>query len=1101
MPGSPRAQIVRLCLLSVAMALILTPAARADTLTVDFDSSPPAVGETIEQQYLASAFVTFAKSDAGFTPARRAAPDGLAHSGGFAADVGADRCGPDGNGGADCELPIGGTIGHMTKSADSVTLWAGLFTPVTGTVYAELVGRDINGVQVGTSGKVAIGVGFHTPVTVTSATPNIVRFDLQISDNGTDSAARGAEVGFDDLTFSYPPGTLADVALSAPVATATAPEGGSVDVPVSIARINGSNGPLNMSVAGLPPGVTATVVPNPVPGTQSTAMVHVTASANAQPFFSPIDVTVVADPAGNGSVAQGLRSTTFPLVVRSPYDLKRDDTGTVAIPECAPRDVPLELDRDAAFSTSKTAVLSVDGLPPGVTAQLLPGQTVPPGGGFNANFTLRLTRPSTTVIPFNTTITVEAQALDAPTRTLTIPIAAAPQTAAFDATTTSGSVPERLQPGSTVRLSGNGFCAGTRVQVGNGLAITGTTVDADNRGLTFQVPRLATSGTVSVITPGGANNPVPGTFTVRSFRDYSGFQFDNPGWGNLSFDEITDLFGTEEMFLSTNPCWPLGDCTIALPIPDPIAYLKWQIIEQVVKGSGGHCFGINRTMQEINAGRIHTSDFQAGATHGYSLGSPSGPNGALGSYLDQRHAGQASAEFLLTYGSRDDSISAQLGRLRSELAAGRLPGIVMKPSITKGHVVTATDIETLPDGSTLIHLYDNEQPFLPAEDSDRTGAAHKHQEDLSSITINPAKTHWDYGGGWSGGNDGSLYVTKLTDWPAGTAPTLPGLIDAAIGVFGSTGGAAVTGPQQPGTEVVPVFDKSAIPGANGFVLGKGGESSITHSMDGKKDGSYSQTVMGNDFIGGVMGVPTSKGVNDRVSGSIAAHTIDFAGQKNRPLNLQVGLHKKRSSRLATFSTHTFKGAGDTAQMQAGSVVYDHSGPGTTFSFSIESVQAGASAAEFKSGPLRVGPGEQVTVAPTSWSSLKGVRLSIGKPGGHKRVRMLRNRVPGNGARIAISRLALRTIRGHRTATVTARLRRVPADSAQGVVLRLTGRNRVYALKSFGVRRARNGTRTFSWRLPRVAKGAYRLVADVTVAASGAHPGTARRTRRAAVRVR
>jgi hypothetical protein len=1099
MRGSTRTLTTVAKVIALLLMLALGTAARADAVTLDFETPPPALGTAITDEYLSN-FVYFQQSDYGFRPARTSAP-GLAHSGTIAADVGADRCPDGGNGGAGCEFVRGGTTVNFTHTASDVSLYAGLFDPLDPAfhIYARLDAYDANHQFIVSGPTLEIHQGFNTQLAVASGANNIA--SVQLFTSGDDT---GESLGFDDLTVTYA-GAVPDVSAAAGVTDrVTLLQGDSVDVPISLARINGSNGPLDLSVTGLPAGVTGTLTPNPVPGTQNSATLHLTASGTAPGFFSPVDVTVTATPSPNpnASVAPGPRSTSFPLLVRSPYDLVRTRSGTEAIPECASLDVPLQLQRDQAFSTNKTATLAVTSAPAGVSAQFLPSATVAPGGGFFADVTLRLSRPAGTIIPLFSTVTVQATAPNAPTRTLSIPVSALASTAAIDSTTTSGTVPARFQPGSTVRLTGSGFCPGTTVIVGNARATASTTIEAGNQGLTFVVPRLATTGKIQVVVPGSASYFTSGVYTVRSFRNTNGFQFDNPDWGNLSFDEITDLFGTEEMFLSANPCWPLGDCTIALPIPDPIAYLKWQAIEQVVKGSHGHCFGINRTMQEFRAGRIHVADFQAGATRAFDLGSPNGPNGSLGSYLDQRHAGQTSKEFLLTYGVRNDSITVQLQRARAEIAAGRLPGIVMKNGITEGHVVTVDDIETLADGTTVLHLYDNENPFVPGENSDGTGDTHFNAEKASSIFVNPTKTHWDYdSGSFAGaGNDGSFYTTTLNDWPAGTAPTLPGIVDAAIGVFGSAGGAAVTGPQEKGTEVVPVFDRSAIPGANGFVLGTGGNKTITHTMMGKKTGSYSQTIMGDNFIGGVQGVPTAKGVDDRVSSSIDQHTLDFSGEKTRPLKLNVGLHRGRSSHLATFATHTFKGGGDTAAIGPGSVIYDHDGARTNVTLTLESVESGASAAEFRSAPMSVGSGERLTVAPTSWRSLESVRVTVRRANGTKRVLRLRNRAKGNGARIAIRALGLKTLRGRRSATLTARLSRVPAKSAQGVVLRLARGKRVVAHKVFGVGRARNGTRTFTWRLPKLANGAYRLIGDVTVAATGAHPGTGRKTKRVSVHI-
>jgi hypothetical protein len=1095
---SPSQRAAHALLLALLAVLALASAARADAVTIDFESGPP-VGTAVNDDYLASAFTRFQLADAGFRPYRKTVAASLAHSGTTVANVGPDLCGPaEGVQGADCEFVEGATTGRFTHTASKVTLYAGQFTNDGSSTHAQLKAFRANGTLITTSPMTLIGVGFHTPVTVASAANDIARFEL-----GFDT---GALVGFDDLTVDFPAGTVADVSLSGPINPTTILQGTTTDVPITLTRLNGSNGPLTLSASGLPAGVSASFTPNPLPGTQDSAVMHLLATDTAPAFFQPQDVTVKAESIPpDANILPEPRTLAVPVTVRTQFDLSQATPGLVALPQCAPVDVGLRVQRDFAFAlANKTVSLSVGQLPPGVTAEFLPSATVAPGGGLIAEPTLRLRR-GTGFVPPGYVTTLTATAPNAPARTIPLTLGTAPSTATLDSTTLSGAVPGRLQPGSQIRLTGNGFCVGTKVRVGNDLAETDTTIEPSETGLTFRLPRLATTGTVTIVPPGGAPAyAATNTITVRSTRNTSGFQFNNPGWGNLSFDEITSLVGTEEMFLSTNPCWPFGDCTIALPIPDPIAYAKWQIIEQVVQESGGHCFGISRFLQEIGDGRIHNSQFAPGVTTTFGLPARSGPNDALSHYLDARHAGQATKEFLLTYGLRNDSIAAQLNRLHSELAAGRLASLMIKNGFTQGHVITAYDMETKPDGSTVIYTYDNETEFTPEEESDTTGATHRDRENASQVIVNPAKTRWDYtGGGWHGGNDGSFYISLLSDWPGGTAPTLPGVLDAIIGIFGSDGGAAATGPEPKGAQIMPVLDRNAIPGAAGFVIGDPKTKTVTHVMEGKKDGTYDQMLMGGGFIGGVQDVPTAKGVTDRLTGTPGDDTITFAGEKTRPLQMQVGSEGKSSSRLATISTHTSAGGDDTAALPgASSLVYEHDGPQTTFSFDLTSVEKGASAAHFASGPLTIHRGDRVVVKPADWRRLDTVRMTVRRANGTRTTRAIRDRT-ASPVRITVAKPQLRKAAGgRRVARVTMRLRGVGADSVLGVTLRLVRRGHTVARKGFAVKQPANASRTFSWPIPKGTRhGAYRLVADVLVASTGARPATRRASRHAAVRIR
>jgi hypothetical protein len=1080
--------------LALLVALILTSAARADTIVIDFETGPP-VATAINDDYLASSFTRFQLADFGFRPYRKTVAAGLAHSGTTVANVGPDLCGPgEGAQGSDCEFVFGGTTARFSRTASSVTLYVGRFEADGNPESAQLVAYNAGGAQIATSAvtTVPLAAGFQTPVTVASAGNDIARVELRFTET------TGVLVGFDDLTIEFPAGTLPDVSLSGPVNPTTVLQGTSTDVPITLTRINGSNGPLALSATNLPAGVSAQFIPNPVPGTQEAAVMRLTATDTAPQFFVPqeIEVTAPADPP-DALVVPGPRTLEVPVTVRTQFELSQASPGPVQIPHCAPADVGLRVQRDFAFATQgKTVSLAVGPLPAGVTAEFLPSATISPNGGLVAEPTLRFRR-GTGNVPAGFTTTVSATAANAPTRTIQLTLAGASPTATLD--TTSGAVPSRLQPGTTIRLGGNGFCPGTKVRVGNDLAeVADPTIEPSATALTFELPRLATTGQVKVVPPAGATiYPSTNTITVRSPRNVNGFQFNNPSWGNLSFDEITDLVGTEEMFLSTNPCWPFYDCTIALPIPDPIAYAKWQIIEQVVQESGGHCFGISRFVSEIGARRITNSQFAPGATTTFGLPSRSGPNSALSHYLDHRHAGQTTKEFLLHYGLRSDSISTQLDRLRTELTAGRLPSLLLKNGFTEGHVITPHDIETLPDGSTVIHTYDNEREFIPEEETDTDGSTHRDREVGSQVVINAAKTRWDYSG-WHGGNDGSFYISTLNDWPAGTAPTLPGVVDALIGIFGSDGGAAVTGPEPKGAEILPVLDRRAIPGAAGFVIGKPKTRSVTHVMEGVKDGTYDQMIMGSGFIGGVSDVKTAKGVTDKLSGNPGDDTIAFEGERTRALKLEVGSERKSASRVATIDTRTFAGGGETVSLPGGSsLVYAHDGAPTRFSFELQSVERGASAAHFESGPLTIGRGDRLTVKPADWRRLDDVRVSVRHANGKVTTRRIRNRAT-SPVRIAISKPVV--LKGR--AKVTTRLRKVVADSVLGVTLRLIRNGRTVARKGFAVKQPRNASRTFAFTLPKgLPKGTYRLQADVMVASTGAKPATKRVARRTTVHVR
>ena len=80
--------------------------------------------------------------------------------------------------------------------------------------------------------------------------------------------------------------------------------GGTTPVQVNINRLNGSNGPVQVSARNLPTGVSAP----PVTTSGTTATLKLVGAANAPSTdFRPVRATVVADPLHNARVAPAVR--------------------------------------------------------------------------------------------------------------------------------------------------------------------------------------------------------------------------------------------------------------------------------------------------------------------------------------------------------------------------------------------------------------------------------------------------------------------------------------------------------------------------------------------------------------------------------------------------------------------------------------------------------------------------------------------------------------------------------------------------------------------------------------------------------------------------
>jgi hypothetical protein len=110
-----------------------------------------------------------------------------------AGDVGPDHCFPgESDDSFDCELPPVGTTANVTKTPTSITLYAGLFADAGQPVTATLTGYRGDG-TVAAQASAPIGVGVTTPITITDATPEIVKWSLGDDVQSTElgSARRG----------------------------------------------------------------------------------------------------------------------------------------------------------------------------------------------------------------------------------------------------------------------------------------------------------------------------------------------------------------------------------------------------------------------------------------------------------------------------------------------------------------------------------------------------------------------------------------------------------------------------------------------------------------------------------------------------------------------------------------------------------------------------------------------------------------------------------------------------------------------------------------------------------------------------------------------
>jgi hypothetical protein len=399
--------------IATIVALALPAPALAETIT--FDGLAP--GTVLTTQYAdvggAGQGVTFGLLPGGvpsptYRPAIIALPTGQAHSGMQAANI--STC----LSGIGCEFYIPRMTATFAVPRTTVSVRAGVHGAMTATAVATMTAYDAGGGLVATSAPVTLtaGAGIHALISVTAPPATIVgiRIDLRA---GTDF---GNPVAIDDLTFDTPvTPPVPDITLTPSSTFVTVRQGASLDIPVTVGRIGGSTGPVTLALTTpLPPGVTATIAPNPVPGDTST--LTLTAATDAPPTGgAPVAVTLRATPsAGAGSAT---REVTITVGVRSSFDLRVIGSADVDLSTCVASAV-LEVDRDFGFPGPVN--LTVTGLSGGVQASFAPPLATFPNGAAGEQIALVLTAPPTGFAVPNQTLTVHANAPGLAERTATI---------------------------------------------------------------------------------------------------------------------------------------------------------------------------------------------------------------------------------------------------------------------------------------------------------------------------------------------------------------------------------------------------------------------------------------------------------------------------------------------------------------------------------------------------------------------------------------------------------------------------------------------------------------------------------------------------------
>ncbi len=647
------------------------------------------------------------------------------------------------------------------RKASAVSVYVGLMDPTGLPCNVMLRLYDASDQQLGHFGPVPLsGSGFQTQLSVQLTGARAEYFTV-VGDN------TAVPIGIDTVTFTVSALADPDFALTTDTGTLSVAPGLSATTNVTIHRLGGSTGAINLETLYLPAGVSAVFEPNPATG-DSTVMTLTADSTAADVDFPGAAVRIRGTPIDSTAGALPQLADIYVMVrpdftivpEQSPFDMAYHGVAGVSV-----RSRP-----DAPYTA--TIALSVSA-PDGVSAAITPDTiSFDNEGGVwkDANVAIDIADD----YPFQD-FTVTVLGTDGATGETVSGVVSVHRIAGavLNFSPVSGWTPYRLQPGTEVTLHGDGFVPDAQVRFGNQMLdlATPTFVSADHSEMRVTVPRLAMPGPITIVEPNGQFSTAQ-SFTVMSYRSVNGFAFENFTCSGVSWGTVQALFGRDRMYLP----WPLSF------IPNPLA---WEFVGIAdLSLGGGQCFGISRVDDELMhyAAGIAAYPQQANATYQsiWNIDGPGYPGLDIHDYVHVQHTAQLSAEGLhnivaeVTAHLLGDAQTQIYDEIAGALSGGEFPLVSIQDG--DAHTMVAYDLEDNPagPGNYFINVYDSNRPYTSDEDTN----ADLH---ASSVAVSRIRIYQDYTGNYSysydmgnrtwGGPLHELVVTTDDVIPA--VPTMP----------------------------------------------------------------------------------------------------------------------------------------------------------------------------------------------------------------------------------------------------------------------------------------------------------------------------------------
>jgi hypothetical protein len=907
--------------------------------------------------------------------------------------------------------------------------------------------------------------------------------------------------------------------------------GGTAKLPIRVFRENEANSEIKLHVSGLPGGVTVVGETNKIEAGETSTTLELAISEEAPTGERPITIT---------ATSSGLAAEPAPihtgLYISAPLTVYLNSSPHLitGVTPCGQTGVGVTVGFGPGVGGAATLTTSASGDTSGLSYSLAKGTI---GSTSSEPVALELSEPASSGTgTAEITVTATDGGFMASSATLEIER----ETGRITKVTSSGGqnpfgrlpeTPQLLAGGSQVHIEGTGLCPGSTVQFGNEQATaTPSEFGPDGSSLEVAIPALATSGTLTAVTPAGTIGSSQ-SLTVDNFRNEWGWAWEN---GNtpksLTYALIESIFGREEStWLGTE--WPSVDARLFKGYASGlleegsclgmVSYIQY--LSQYSKDPEGLYpieEGIPRTGEDPYSFDTGPIEPKAGVARE--------PSPALEEIISIFHFDQFSAQFIEFEFEEEEASHPGLyvvEQLKRSLAESGEYGNLNFDFLTMqnegaeggGHAVVPYGLESDGHGGYYIDVYNPNRPFFSAE-TNANGALHKREVEESRVHV-AANGEWTFQDGfaeqWHGDEEslvfvpwGKLPVPDSEPIPelSGHAerPEIPGL-ETGLKLLATWLGISSSGANSSITQVTDAsghtlvgaggkanrdaatriphaqlhFSLSGTHGASPSAwLPAGGDYTVTESA--KHDGPYSATVIGN-HLEALIDTSASTGTSDKIGVSSSTHSISFAAGSAKPLSLSLTSSAgKGVSHIAQLTTTSPTGATQTLGFRGGTLIYKHAGPAATIDLQLSDVSKSQAPVALNTGPIHVAAGQSASIAPTAWGTLGAARITIS---GHglRRTIIVHNK----SLKPPIHKLSLVIHRGAgltRSLTITGRLGAVPAGAQLQYAWKVTEKGRVvarHALTLSGASlRNRNQHETFDFTAP--ANGDYRFTGTVSL---------------------